>query len=99
MSKTIYRSIDVEDAIRSALDPYMEAYGRPLPGKFSVPCVLVQGTGGDTEAAASGKGKVDSFVVTHKTPFGEVRAGWRRVGGKVEYVCEAPNGIEVEKIQ
>ena len=42
---------------------------------------------------------VDSFVVTHKTPFGEVRAGWRRVGGKVEYVCEAPNGIEVEKIQ
>ena len=42
---------------------------------------------------------VDSFVVTHKTPFGEVRAGWRRVGGEVEYVCEAPDGIEVEKIQ
>lgn len=64
MSRTIYRSIDVEDAVRSALDPYMTAYCPPLPEKFTAPCVLVQGTGGDTEAAASGKGKVDSFVVT-----------------------------------
>lgn len=64
MSRTIYRSIDVEDAVRSALDPYMTAYCPPLPEKFTDPCVLVQGTGGDTEATASGKGKVDSFVVT-----------------------------------
>lgn len=61
--KTIYRSIDVEDAIRSALEPYMDAYCRPLPEKFTAPCVLVQGTGGDTEATATGKGKVDTFVV------------------------------------
>ena len=38
---------------------------------------------------------VDSFIATHKTPFGEIRAGWRRVGGKVEFVCEAPNEIKV----
>jgi alpha-L-rhamnosidase len=39
---------------------------------------------------------VDSFVVTHKTPFGEIRAGWRRVGGKPEFICEVPDGITVE---
>ena len=44
---------------------------------------------------------VDSFIATHKTPFGEIRAGWRRVGGKVEFVCETPKDIEVsgEKAQ
>lgn len=40
---------------------------------------------------------VDSFVVTHKTPFGEIRAGWRRVGVKIEYICETPEGIEAIK--
>ena len=44
---------------------------------------------------------VDSFIATHKTPFGEIRAGWRRVGGKVEFVCETPKEIKVsgEKTQ
>ena len=37
---------------------------------------------------------VDSFVVTHKTPYGEIRAGWGRVGGKLEFICEVPVGIE-----
>ena len=64
MSITINRSIDVEDAIRTALDPYMTAYCPPLPESFTVPCILVQATGGDTDATASGKGKVDSFGVT-----------------------------------
>jgi alpha-L-rhamnosidase len=40
---------------------------------------------------------VDSFVATYKTPFGEIRAGWRRVDGKVELVCDVPEGIEVVK--
>ena len=38
---------------------------------------------------------VDSFIAMHKTPFGEIKAGWRRVGGKVEYICETPKDIEV----
>ena len=38
---------------------------------------------------------VDSFVVTHKTPFGEIRAGWRRVDGKPKLVCEVPERIEL----
>ena len=38
---------------------------------------------------------VGSFVATHKTPFGEIRAGWKRSGGKVEFICETPEGVEV----
>lgn len=64
MSITISRSIDVEDAVREALSPYMTAFCPPLPEKFTTPCVLIQSTGGDTDAALSGKGKVDTFVVT-----------------------------------
>lgn len=64
MSITINRSIDVEDAIREALSPYMTTYCQPLPADFDVPCILVQATGGDTDATADGRGKVDSFVVT-----------------------------------
>ena len=40
---------------------------------------------------------VDFFIATHKTPFGEIKAGWRRVGGKVEYICEAPKDIKVSR--
>ena len=40
---------------------------------------------------------VDSFIATHKTPFGEIKAGWRRVGVKIEFICETPEGIEVVK--
>lgn len=64
MSITINRSIDVEDAVRGVLAPYMTVYCRPLPAGFTTPCILVQATGGDTEASISGKGKIDSFAVT-----------------------------------
>ena len=40
---------------------------------------------------------IDSFIATHKTPSGEIRAGWRRVDGNVEYIYETPEGIEVVK--
>ena len=63
MSITISRSIDVEDAIREVLSPYMTVFCPPLPEKFTTPCVLIQSTGGDTDATMTGKGKVDSFVV------------------------------------
>ena len=39
--------------------------------------------------------KGDSLVATHKTPFGEVRAGWHRVNGKVEFICTVPDGVDV----
>ena len=39
---------------------------------------------------------VDSLVVTHKTPFGEIRAGWKRVDGEPKLICEVPEGVEVK---
>ena len=63
MSITITRSIDVEDAIRTALNDHITTYCRPLPEKFTVPCLLVQATGGSSEATASGIGKIDTFMV------------------------------------
>lgn len=60
---TINRSIDVEEQIRSLLTPYMTAYCRPLPADYSLPCVLVQAVGGDSEQNYLGVGKVDTFTV------------------------------------
>ena len=39
---------------------------------------------------------VDSFYVTHMTPFGEISAGWKNVGGKSVYTWKVPEGVEVE---
>lgn len=60
----IYRSIDIEDKIRETLSEHLNAYCAPLPAKFETPCILVQQTGGDTESTASGRGKIDTFVVS-----------------------------------
>ena len=39
---------------------------------------------------------VDRFEARHRTPRGEIRAGWRRgPDGKPEFFCDAPQGIEV----
>lgn len=42
----ITRSIDIEDAVRSALSEKFDAYCRPLPAKFKLPSLLVQTVGG-----------------------------------------------------
>lgn len=53
----ISRSIDVEDAIREALAPYVTIYCRPLPKEFVTPSILVQQVGGgDTDT-------IDAFDV------------------------------------
>ena len=59
----ISRSIDIEEAVRAALSEYVTAYCAPLPATYSLPNVLVTATGGDTAAASSGRGKVDTFMV------------------------------------
>ena len=39
---------------------------------------------------------VERFEARHRTPRGEIRAGWRRgPDGKPEFFCDAPQGIEV----
>ena len=64
MSTTIKRSIDVEDAVRQILaDAGITAYCRPLPKDFSMPSVLVQSIGGNTEENWSGFEVMDNFTV------------------------------------
>ena len=53
----ILRSCDIENEIREALDDYFTVYCRPLPSKFSTPCLLVTATGGSSENT------IDSFTV------------------------------------
>lgn len=54
----IDRSIDIENEIRVALKDYFTIYCRPLPAKFTTPCLLVTATGGDTANT------IDNFIVT-----------------------------------
>lgn len=54
----ILRPIDIEDEIRKALTDYLTVYVRPLPANFTVPCVLVTATGGQTA------NEIDTFQVT-----------------------------------
>lgn len=91
MSITINRSIDVENAIRSALDLYMDAYCPPLPEDFSTPCILVQATGGETDATASGKGKVDTFVVTLDARANEEADALEALRSAVAIITETKN--------
>lgn len=64
MSLIIYRSKDIEDAVRAVLAGHLTAYCRPLPADFTTPCILIQSVGGSTAATMTGKGKVDTFTVT-----------------------------------
>ena len=44
----IIKSIDIEDEIRQALDPYLTAYCRPLPATYTLPNILITQVGGTT---------------------------------------------------
>ena len=59
----IYRSIDIEEAVRQALAGYMTAYCPPLQKDFRTPCILVTHTGGESQKTTTGKGKADLFTV------------------------------------
>lgn len=51
------KSVDIEDAVRQALDPYLTIYCRPLPADYTLPNILVTQVGG-----GSGD-RVDRFEV------------------------------------
>ena len=53
----IDKSIDIENEIRQALDPYLTAYCRPLPAEYSLPNILVTQVGGTTSQT------IDTFGV------------------------------------
>lgn len=54
----IERSIDIEDEVRKALDPYFTIYCRPLPENFAIPSLLVTLNGGADDNS------IDNFNVT-----------------------------------
>lgn len=53
----INKSIDIEEEIRTALDPYLTAYCRPLPKDYALPNILITQVGGTTT------GTIDTFSV------------------------------------
>lgn len=53
----IHKSIDIEEEIRTALNPYMTAYCRPLPADYSLPNILITQVGGTTTD------RIDTFEV------------------------------------
>lgn len=53
----IHKSIDIEDEIRQALEPYQTAYVRPLPAEYGLPHILITQVGG-TESQT-----IDTFAV------------------------------------
>lgn len=54
----ILTSIDIEDAIREALNDKFAIYCRPLPANFNMPCILITAVGGrETDT-------ISTFLVT-----------------------------------
>lgn len=53
----IHKSIDIEEEVRTALEPHQKAYCRPLPADYSLPNILITQVGG-TETD-----RIDTFEV------------------------------------
>ena len=53
----LYKSIDIEEEVRTALSPHQTAYCRPLPADYSLPNILITQVGG-TQADT-----IDTFEV------------------------------------
>ena len=83
----INKSIDIEDEIRVALDPYMTVYCRPLPAEYSLPHILITQVGGTDSQT------IDTFEVVLDS-----RA--EREAAALEYLSEAIGILkEVAKLQ
>lgn len=54
----INKSIDIEDEIRQALEPYLTVYVRPLPAQYDLPHILITQVGGQE------RDTIDTFEVT-----------------------------------
>lgn len=53
----INKSVDIEEEVRQALEPYMTAYCRPLPAEYDLPNILITQVGGQTVQT------IDTFYV------------------------------------
>ena len=53
----IYKSIDIEEEVRQALELYLNAYCRPLPAEYLLPNILISQVGGSDSQT------IDTFSV------------------------------------
>ena len=77
----INRSVDIEDEVRKALEPYATVYVRPLPKDFTTPSTLIESVGGTS------KDTIDTFSVklsTRAKTDAEAMTELRRVLGILE---------------
>ena len=85
----IQRPIDIEAEVRRALDGYLTAYVRPLPGNYKTPCILVTETGGTSV------NRVDTFNVTLDSRAATDEEAYeliRNAQGVLEEQCRAQFG-------
>lgn len=81
----INRSVDIEDEVRKALEPYATVYVRPLPDNFTTPSTLIESVGGTT------KDTIDTFSVklsTRAKTDAEALEELRNVLGILEYLTK-----------
>lgn len=60
----ITRSIDIENEIRKALEPYTNVYCKPMPKDFTTPCILVTCVGATSRYNWANRAELDGFDVT-----------------------------------
>ena len=90
MSLEIERSIDIEDAVRTALAEHLTAYCRPLPASYTLPCILVTQVGGyDANKIDTFEVVLDSRAQTEAEALEYLRNAKKYMGTGVK----APKGI------
>ena len=94
----IYKPIDIEDAVRLALDPHVTAYCRPLPASYTLPNILVTATGGSEEADWNGTDLADTFTV-NLTCRGENEASALDCLRTAVGVLKASQGIPLRRVR
>lgn len=70
----ILTSIDIEDAIREALNDKFAIYCRPLPANFKMPCILITAVGGrETDTISTFLVSVDARAKTDADAYDYIR--------------------------
>lgn len=85
----ILKQVDIENEVRLALTDYFEAYCRPLPENYGLPCVLIEQTGG------SSGNTIDTFQVklsVRAETEADANECMREVLGVLEVRCEEQFG-------
>ena len=95
---TIQKPIDIEDAVREALSPYLTTFCRPLPATYSLPNILVTSVGGSSESDWHGTDMIDTFTV-NLTARGENEAEALECLRTAIGVLQASQGKPLSRVQ